>query len=143
MPSEFFAISSGLSQVSGTAGMPPVPSAPLVLPMTQVPQYATLTTVRPMSGGFQMPLFQVPNASSLANPLPTQHRTLTMNQPTTQFMSQAGYVNPAMTANYQPSASFVPMNTNNGWLGQLPISHIVQRNHQVAGVYQGHMQVGF
>jgi hypothetical protein len=36
-----------------------------------------------------------------------------MNQPATQFMSQAGYVNPAMLASYQPSASFVPMNANN------------------------------
>jgi len=51
----------------------------------------------------------VPNESSSANPLPMQQR----------YMSQARYVNPAMTANYQPSASFVPMNANNGWLGQL------------------------
>jgi len=90
-----------------------------------------------------MPSFQVPNASSSVNPLPTQHRALIMNQPTTHFMSQGGYVNPAMTANYQPSASFVPMNANNGWLGQLPTQHIVQQNHQVAGIQQGHMQIGF
>ena len=58
-------------------------------------------------------------------------------------MSQAGYVNPAMIANYQPSTSFVLMNANNGWLGQLPFQHTAQQNHQVAGVQQGHMQVGF
>jgi len=51
-----------------------------------------------------MPTFQVPNASSSTNQLPTQQR----------FMSQAGYVNPTMTVNYQSSASLVPMNANNG-----------------------------
>jgi len=55
-------------------------------------------------------------------------------------MSQVGYCNPAMTPNYQPSASFVPMNTR---LGQLPFQHTVQQNHQVLGVQLGHMQVGF
>jgi len=80
-----------------------------------------------------MPSFQVPKVSSSANPLPTQQR----------FMSQAGYVNPAMTANYQPSASFVSMNANNGWIKQVPFPHTVQQNHQVARVQQGHMQVGF
>jgi len=55
MPPKFFAVSSGLSQVSSTAGKTPIPSAPPVSPMTQVPQYTTSTTVRPMSGGFQMP----------------------------------------------------------------------------------------
>jgi hypothetical protein len=139
MPLEFFAINSRLSQVSNIAGKAPVPSAPPVLPMTQVPQYATLTTVRPISGGFQMPLFQAPNTSSSANPLSTQQRTLTMNQPAAQFMSQAGNVNLVMSASYQPSASFVPMNVNNGWSGQLPIQHTVQQNHQVAGIQQGHM----
>jgi len=54
-------------------------------------------------------------------------------------MSQAGYANPAMTVNYQPLASFVLMNANNGWLGQLPFQHAVQQNHQVAGIHQGHM----
>jgi hypothetical protein len=44
-----------------------------------------------------------------------------MNQRAAQFMPQAGYVNPAMTANYQPSASFILMNANNGWTRQLPI----------------------
>jgi len=58
-------------------------------------------------------------------------------------MSQAGYVNPVMSASYQPSVRFVPMDANNGWSGQLPIQHVVQQNHQVAGIQQGHMQVGF
>jgi hypothetical protein len=44
-------------------------------------------------------------------------------------MSQTGYVNPTMTPNYQPLASFVPMNANNGWPGHLPTQHIVQQNH--------------
>jgi len=80
-----------------------------------------------------MSTFQVPIASSSAIPLPTQQR----------FLSQAGYANPTMTANYQPSTSFVPMNVNNGWIGQLPFSHTAQQNHQVVGVQQGHMQAGF
>jgi hypothetical protein len=52
MPLEFSAISSGLSQVSNTAGKAPVSSAAPVSPMTQVPQYATSTTVHPIPGGF-------------------------------------------------------------------------------------------
>jgi len=72
--------------------------------MTQVPQYSTTTTGRPIAGNFQMTTFQMPNANSSANPLPTQQR----------FMSQTGHVNPAMTTNYQPSANLVPMNANNG-----------------------------
>ena len=69
----------------------------------------------------------MPNANSSANPLPTQQR----------FMSHTGYVNPAMTTNYQP------MNTNNGWTGQLIFPHATQQNHQVAEFQQGQMQVGF
>jgi hypothetical protein len=128
MPPELSTISSGLSQVSNATGKAPVPSAPPVLPMTQVPQYATSTTMRPISWGFQMPLFQVPNTSLSANLLPTQQKAPAMSQPVAQCVSQAGYVNyhSAMIANYQPSASFVPMNSNNGWLGQLPIQHSAQ-----------------
>lgn len=119
MPPEFSAINSGLSQVSDTTGKALVSSAPPVSQMTQVPQYATLTTMRSIPRGFQMPSFQTPNTCSSANLLPTQQRTPTMSQPAVQFISQAGYVNyhPAMSTNYQPSASFVPMNSNNGWLG--------------------------
>jgi len=35
------------------------------------------------------------------------------------------------------------MNANNGWSGQLPFQHTAQQDPQVAGVQQGHMQVGF
>ena len=58
-------------------------------------------------------------------------------------MSQAGFVNPAMTTNYPLSASLMLMNANNGWTGQLVFPHTTQKNHQVAGVQQGHMQVCF
>ena len=121
MTLEFSAIISGLSQVSDIAGKPPLPLAPPVLLITQVPQYATSTTMRPLPWSFQMPSFQAPNISSSANLLPTQQRTPTMSQPAAQFMSQASYVNyhPAMSRNYQPSVSFVPMNSINSWLGQL------------------------
>jgi len=104
MPPEFLVNNSGLSQAPDIVGKAPKPSAPPVSPMTQVPQYSMTIIVWPFAGNFQMSSFQVPNASSSANPLPTQQR----------FMSQAGYVNPAMTANYNPSTSFVPMNANNG-----------------------------
>ena len=86
--------------MSDIAGKAPMPSTPLVWPMTQMPQYSMTT-------------FQVPNASSSANLLPTQQR----------FMSQAGYANPAMTTNYQPSTSLVPMNANSVWIGQLTFPH--------------------
>jgi hypothetical protein len=45
MPPELSAISSGLPQVFNAAGKAPISSAALVSPMTQVPQYATSTTV--------------------------------------------------------------------------------------------------
>jgi len=78
-------------------------------------------------------MFQMPNANSSTNPLPTQQ----------MFMSQAAYVNLAMTTNYQPSTNLGTMNTNNGWTGQLIFPHATQQNHQAIGVQQGHMQVGF
>jgi len=49
-------------------------------------------------------------------------------------MTQTGYVNPAMTTNYQPSAELVPMDANNGWTGQLVFPHATQQNHQAVGV---------
>jgi len=113
MPPEFFANNSGTSQVIDLARKTPMPSAPPVSWMTQIPQYSTTTTARPFAGNFQAPIFQMPNANSSANPLPTQQR----------FMSQAGYVNPAMTTNYQSSTNFGLMNTNNGWIGQLICPH--------------------
>jgi len=72
MPLEFSANGSGISQVTNLAGKAPMTSAPLVSPMTQIPQYSTTTTARPVTRNFQMPMFQVPNANSSANPLPTQ-----------------------------------------------------------------------
>jgi hypothetical protein len=119
MPSELSAISSRLLQVFDAAGKPPVSSAAPVSPMTQVPQYATSTTVQLISGGFQVPSFQAPNTSSSAP---------AMSQPRVQFMPQAGYANcyPTMSASYQPSADFIPMSPNNGWSGQLPVYHTVQ-----------------
>jgi hypothetical protein len=62
-----------------------------------------------------------------------------------QFMPQASYANcyPIILASYQPSASFVPMSSNNGWTGQLPVQHAVQQNQQVVGIQQDHMQAGF
>jgi len=80
-----------------------------------------------------MPMFQMPNANSLTNPLPTQQR----------FVTQTGYANPAMTTNYQPSAGPMPMNANNGWIEQLFFPHVTQQNHLAAGFQQGQMQVGF
>jgi len=82
-------------------------SAPPVSPMTQIPKYSTTTTARPVTRNFQMPMFQMPNTNSSVDPLPTQQR----------FMTQTRYVNPAMTANYQPSTIPAPMNANNGWTG--------------------------
>jgi len=133
MPSEFIANSSGTYQIADLAGKAPVTSTPPVSPMTQVPQYSTTTTVRPVTGNFQMPTFQMPNANSSANPLPTQQR----------FMTQTDYVNPTITTNYQPSAGPAPMKANNGWIGQLVFPHATQQNHQAAWFQQGQMQVGF
>jgi len=117
MPAELSTISSRLSQVFDTAGKALVSSAAPVSPMTPVPQYATSTTMQPILGGFQVPLFQVPNTNSSACLLPMQHKAPAMSQPGVQFMPQAGYANgyPTMSASYQPLASFVPMNSNNGW----------------------------
>jgi hypothetical protein len=109
MPPELSAINSGLPQVFDAAGKAPVSSATPVSPMTQVPQYATSTTVQPISGGFQVPSFQAPNTSSSASLVPMQQKAPAMSQPGVQFMPQAGYANcyPTMSASYQPSASFI------------------------------------
>jgi hypothetical protein len=76
MPSESFAFNPGLPQVFDAAGKAPIPSA--VLPMAQVPQYATATTVQPTPGGFHMPLVQTPNSSPSASLLPMQQKAPTM-----------------------------------------------------------------
>jgi len=57
MPPDFFANNSGTSQVADLAGKAPMTSAPPVSPITQVPQYSTTTTTRPIAGNFQMPTF--------------------------------------------------------------------------------------
>jgi hypothetical protein len=59
---------------------------------------------------------------------PMQQKAPAMSQPGVQIMPQAGYNYPTMSANYQPSASFVLMSSNNGWSGQLPVQHTVQQN---------------
>jgi len=71
MPLEFFSNNSGLSQIPNIVGKAPIPSAPPVSSMTQVPQFSKTTTVRLGTGNFHMPTFQMPNANSSANPLPT------------------------------------------------------------------------
>jgi hypothetical protein len=58
-------------------------------------------------------------------------------------MPQAGYNYPTISANYQSSVSFIPMSSNNGWSGRVPVQHTIQQNQQVAGIQQGHMQAGF
>jgi len=49
---DFFANSSGTSQVIDLTGKALMPSVPPVSPMTQIPQYSTMTTARPVSGNF-------------------------------------------------------------------------------------------
>jgi hypothetical protein len=79
MPPESSAFNPELPQVFDAVGKTPIPSA--VSPMTQVPQYATSTTVQPSSGGFQMPLVQTSNLSSSASLLPMQQKAPAMSQP--------------------------------------------------------------
>jgi hypothetical protein len=114
MPPESSAFNSGLNQVFDAAGKAPMPSA--VSPITQVPQYATATTVQPTLGGFQMPLVQTSNSSPSVSLLPMQQKAPAMSQPGVQFMPQAGYNHPTISANY------------NGWSGQLHVQHTVQQN---------------
>ena len=89
-----------------------------------------------------MPLVQTPNSSPSASLLPMQQKAPVLSQTGVQFMPQVGYNYPTISPNYQPSVSFVPMRSNNGWSGQLPVQHTVQQNQQVAGIQQGHMQAG-
>jgi hypothetical protein len=81
MPPELSAINSGLPQVFDAAGKAPISLVAPISPMTQVPQYATSTTVQPISGGFSVPSFQAPNTSSSASLLPMQQKAPTMSQP--------------------------------------------------------------
>jgi len=57
MPPDFFANSSGTSQVADVTGKAPMTLAPPVSPMTQNPPYSTTTTVRPVTRNFQMLTF--------------------------------------------------------------------------------------
>jgi len=57
MPPNFFANSSGISQVADVTGKAPMTSAPPVSTMIQNPQYSTTTIVRPLTRNFQMPTF--------------------------------------------------------------------------------------
>jgi hypothetical protein len=117
MPLEFFAKIFGTSQVVDMAGKAPMTSAPPVSPMTQIPQYSTTTTVRPVIGNFQMPTFQTPNANASADLLPTQQR----------FITQASYVHPVKTTYTQPAAEPVPMNANAGCTGQCVFPRMTQQ----------------
>jgi hypothetical protein len=126
MPPESSAFNPGLPQVFDVAGKALIPSA--VSPIAQVPQYAIATTVQPTPGGFQMPLVQTSNSSPSASLLPMQQKAPTMSQPGVQFMPQASYNYPTISANYNPLANFVPMNSNNGWSRQLPVQHTFQQN---------------
>jgi hypothetical protein len=141
MPPESSAFNPGLPQVFDAAGKAPMPSAGS--PIAQVSQYTTTTTVQPTPGSFQMPLVHTSNLSPSASLLPMQQKAPAMSQPGVQFMPQAGYNYPVISANYQPSANFVPMNSNNSWSGQFPAQHTIQQNQQVAGIHQGHMQADF
>ena len=57
MPLEFLENSSGTSQATDLAGKAPMTSAPPVSSMTQIPQYSTTSTARPVTGNFQMLAF--------------------------------------------------------------------------------------
>ena len=141
MPPESSAFNPRLPQVFDAVGRAPIPS--VVSPMAQVPQYAATTSVQPTPGGFQMPMVQTFNSSPSASLLPMQQKAPAVSQTGVQFMPQTSYNYPTISANYQPSVSFVPMSSNNDWSGQLPVQHTVQRNQQVAGIQQGRMQAGF
>jgi hypothetical protein len=66
-----------------------------------------------------MPSFQAPNTSPSASLLPMYQKAPAMSQPGMQFMPQVGYANcyPTISSSYQPSASFVLLSSNNGWIG--------------------------
>jgi len=51
-----------------------MPSAPPVSSMTEIPLYSTTTTVKLITGNFQVPTIRMPNAKSSVNPLPTPQK---------------------------------------------------------------------
>ena len=99
-------------------------SAPPTMPMNQSPQYTTTTTARPYTGNSQAPTFHMPNASA---------DSMLMQQ---RFVTQPGYGNSMIMPNYQSSAGPMPMNANNGWLGQQVFLQTPQPNHQATGFQQ-------
>jgi hypothetical protein len=103
MPPE---LTPGTSQITDMRGKTPMTSAPPNVPVNQSPRYTTTTTARPHTGNPQDSMFQMPNASA---------ESMLMQQ---RSMAQSGYVNSMMVPNYQSSAAPMPMNANNGWLGQ-------------------------
>jgi len=121
MPPQMMLKTPGTSQMVDMRGKAPMASAPPNLPMNQSPQYTTTTTARPFTGNSQAPTFQMPNTS--ADSMPTQQRLVT----------QPGYVNSMMMPNFQSSAGFMPMNANNGWIGQPVFPQMPQQNHQAVG----------
>jgi len=48
-----------------------------------------------------------------------------------------------MMPNYQSSAGPIPMNANNGWLGQQVFPQTPQQSHQATGFQQGQIYPGF
>jgi len=105
MPPEMMLKTPRTSHVADLTGKAPMASAPPNPPMNQSPQYTTTTTARPYTGNSRAPTFQMSNAS--ADSMQRQQR----------FMTQPGYVNSMMMPNFQPSAEFMPMNANSGWMG--------------------------
>jgi len=130
MPPEYLK-APGTSQTTDLRGKAPMASAPPTMPMNQSPQYTTTTTARPYTGNSQAPTFQMPNAS--ANSMLMQQR----------FVTQPGYVNSMIMPNYQSSVGPMPMNANNGWLGQQVFPQTPQPNHQAVGFQQSQIYPGF
>jgi len=131
MPPEYLLKTPDTSQAADMRGKAPMASAPLNMPMNQIPQYTTTTTTRPYTGNSQAPTFQMPNAS--ADPMLMQQR----------FMTHPGYVNSMMVPNYQSSAGPMPMNANSGGLGQQVFPQMLQENHQAIGFQQGQIYPRF
>jgi len=123
MPPEYWK-TPGTSQAAEVRGKAPMASALPSMPMNQSPQCTTTTTAKPYNGNSQAPTFQMPNASA---------DSMLMQQ---RFVTQLGYVNSMIMPNYQSSAGSMPMNANNGWLGQQVFPQTPQPNHQATGFQQ-------
>jgi len=121
----------GTSQTTDMRGKATMASAPPSMPMNQSPQYTTTTNARPYTGNSQAPTFQMPNTSA---------DSMLMQQ---RFMTQPGYINSMMMPNYQSSVGLMPMNANNGWLGQQVFLQTPQPNHQATGFQQSQIYPGF